>query len=72
MTRTSRPDDIPMRYGSRYGSSDRADAHAHRACPVCQAAITSARARGSKPAVLEASSQFGTSSESKFLSCLRR
>jgi ribosomal protein L32 len=45
MTRTSRPDDIPMRYGSRYGSSDRADARSHRSCPVCQAAITSARAR---------------------------
>jgi hypothetical protein len=45
MTMTSRPDDIPVRYGSRYGSSDRADATSHRACPVCQATLTSARAR---------------------------
>jgi hypothetical protein len=45
MTETSRPDDIPMRYGSRYGSPARADARSHRACPVCRAAITSARAR---------------------------
>ena len=45
MTRTNRPDDTPTRYGSRYGSSDRADARSHRACPVCQVAITSARAR---------------------------
>ena len=40
--------DRPVRYGSRYGSSDPADARgatAVRACPVCQAAITSARAR---------------------------
>ena len=45
MTRTDRPDDIPVRYGSRYGSSGAADGRAGRACPVCQASITSARAR---------------------------
>lgn len=45
MTRTSRPDDIPVRYGSRYGSSDATDARSHRACPVCQTALTSPRAR---------------------------
>jgi len=45
MTTTSRPNDIPARYGSRYGSSDTADGRASRACPVCQASITSARAR---------------------------
>ena len=36
---------IPVRYGSRYGSSDPADARPHRSCPVCHAAIASARAR---------------------------
>ena len=35
----------PVRYDSRYGSSAPADARSHRSCPVCQAAITSARAR---------------------------
>lgn len=35
----------PVRYGSRYGSSDPTDAQLHRACPVCQAPLTSARAR---------------------------
>jgi hypothetical protein len=45
MTTTTRPDDIPVRYGSRYGSPDPTDAQPHRSCPVCQAAVTSARAR---------------------------
>jgi hypothetical protein len=45
MTTTSRPDDIPVRYGSRYGSSDAAGGRASRACPVCQATPTSPRAR---------------------------
>jgi hypothetical protein len=36
---------VPVRYGSRYGSPDPAGDHAHRACPVCQATLTSARAR---------------------------
>jgi Uncharacterized protein containing a Zn-ribbon (DUF2116) len=44
MSQTSRPE-IPVRYGSRYGSSDPTDGRPHRSCPVCQAAITSARAR---------------------------
>jgi hypothetical protein len=44
MSQASRPD-TPVRYGSRYGSSDPADARPDRSCPVCQAAITSARAR---------------------------
>lgn len=35
----------PVRYGSRDGSPDPADAQPHRSCPVCQAPITSARAR---------------------------
>jgi hypothetical protein len=35
----------PVRYGSRYGSPDPTDAQPARACPICQAAITSARAR---------------------------
>ena len=45
MTRTSHPDDIPMRYGSRYGSSDATGARSHRSCPVCTATLTSPRAR---------------------------
>ena len=45
MTTTTRPDDIPVRYGSRYGSPDPTDAQPHRSCPVCQTPITSARAR---------------------------
>lgn len=45
MTTTTRPDDIPARYGSRYGSPDPTDAQPHRSCPVCQTPITSARAR---------------------------
>lgn len=45
MTRTGHPDDVPVRYGSRYGSPDRAEARSRRSCPVCQTAITSARAR---------------------------
>jgi len=44
MSHASHPT-TPVRYGSRYGSSDATDARPHRACPVCQAAITSARAR---------------------------
>jgi hypothetical protein len=44
MTQASHPAS-PVRYGSRYGSSDPADARSHRSCPVCQAAITAARAR---------------------------
>ncbi|HZO31596.1 MAG TPA: hypothetical protein VFH48_37015 [Chloroflexota bacterium] len=44
MTRTNRPD-IPVRYGSRYGSTNAADTRSDHACPVCQATITSARAR---------------------------
>ena len=44
MTQTTRTD-TPVRYGSRYGSSDPADAQPHRSCPVCQTPITSARAR---------------------------
>ncbi len=35
----------PVRYGSRYGSSDPTTAQPRRSCPVCQATITSARAR---------------------------
>ena len=35
----------PVRDGSRYGSPTPAGARSHRPCPVCQAAITSARAR---------------------------
>jgi predicted nucleic acid-binding Zn ribbon protein len=45
MTRTNRPDDIPVRYGSRYGSSDATDARSHRSCPVCKTTLTSPRAR---------------------------
>lgn len=45
MTGTTRPDDIPVRYGSRYGSSDATDARSPRACPVCTATLTSPRAR---------------------------
>jgi predicted nucleic acid-binding Zn ribbon protein len=45
MTGTGHPDDIPVRYGSRYGSRAPADARPDRSCPVCRAAITSARAR---------------------------
>ena len=41
MTTTTRPDDIP----ARYGSPDPTDAQPHRSCPVCQTPITSARAR---------------------------
>lgn len=44
MTQASHPV-IPVRYGSRYGSPRPADAPSHRSCPVCQVAITSARAR---------------------------
>jgi hypothetical protein len=44
MSRTDRAA-IPVRYGSRYGSSDPANAQPRRACPVCRAAVTSARAR---------------------------
>jgi hypothetical protein len=44
MSQASRRD-TPVRYGSRYGSSAPTDARPHRSCPVCQAAITSARAR---------------------------
>jgi hypothetical protein len=43
MSQVSR--DTPVRYGSRYGSPAPADARPHRPCPVCQAVITSARAR---------------------------
>jgi ssDNA-binding Zn-finger/Zn-ribbon topoisomerase 1 len=45
MTRTTRPDDIPVRYGSRYGSSDPAATRSDHACPVCKATLTSPRAR---------------------------
>jgi hypothetical protein len=34
-----------VRYGSRYGSSDPATAPSRRSCPVCQATLTSIRAR---------------------------
>ena len=44
MSQASRTDS-PVRYGSRYGSSDPADARSRRSCPVCQTTITSARAR---------------------------
>jgi hypothetical protein len=50
MSQASRPD-TPVRYGSRYGSPDPADDQGatdvpgSRLCPVCQTAITSARAR---------------------------
>ena len=50
MSQTIGPD-IPVRYGSRDGSPDPTDDQATtdgcggRACPVCQATITSARAR---------------------------
>ncbi len=44
MSQTGHPD-RPVRYSSRYGSPAPADARAGRSCPVCQAAITSARAR---------------------------
>lgn len=44
MSQTSRTDS-PVRYGSRYGSPSPTDARPHRPCPVCQTAITSARAR---------------------------
>ncbi|HWO47755.1 MAG TPA: hypothetical protein VNM41_06800 [Solirubrobacterales bacterium] len=35
----------PVRYGSRYGPSDPADAQPCRSCPACQTPITSTRAR---------------------------
>ena len=44
MSQTTGPG-IPVRYGSRYGSSDPADAPSQRSCPVCRATVTSARAR---------------------------
>ncbi len=50
MTQTSRPNS-PVRYGSRDGSSSSTDdqrttiVRGRRPCPVCQATITSARAR---------------------------
>jgi len=44
MSQASRTDS-PVRYGSRYGSSDPADTRSQRSCPVCQASISSARAR---------------------------
>ena len=34
-----------VRYGSRYGSSDPATAPSRRSCPVCQATLSSPRAR---------------------------
>jgi len=45
MTRTDRPDDVPVRDGSRYGSRAPAAARPDRSCPVCRAALTSTRAR---------------------------
>jgi hypothetical protein len=36
---------IPVRYDSRYGPPDPADARPQRSCPVCQATLTSVRAR---------------------------
>ena len=44
MSQASHPTS-PVRYGSRYGSSDPADAPSQRSCPVCRATVTSARAR---------------------------
>ena len=44
MTQASHPAS-PVRYGSRYGPSAPADARPRRSCPVCQATLTSARAR---------------------------
>jgi len=44
MSQTSHPA-TPVRYGSRYGSADPTDAQPRRSCPVCQATLTSARAR---------------------------
>jgi hypothetical protein len=44
MTQPSHPE-IPVRYGSRYGSPNPADAQPRRSCPVCQTPLTSARAR---------------------------
>jgi hypothetical protein len=44
MSQTSRAAS-PVRYGSRCGSSDPADARPRRSCPVCQTVITSPRAR---------------------------
>jgi predicted nucleic acid-binding Zn ribbon protein len=44
MSQASHPTS-PVRYGSRYGPSDPADAQPRRSCPVCQTPITSARAR---------------------------
>lgn len=50
MSQTSRPD-TPVRYSSRYGSPDptadqgATDGRASRSCPVCQATLTSRRAR---------------------------
>ena len=44
MSQTTGPG-IPVRYGSRYGSSDPADAPSQRPCPVCRATVTSTRAR---------------------------
>jgi predicted nucleic acid-binding Zn ribbon protein len=44
MSQASHPTS-PVRYGSRYGSADPADAQPRRSCPACQTPITSARAR---------------------------
>jgi hypothetical protein len=44
MSQPANPD-TPVRYGSRYGSPDPADARSQRSCPVCQASISSVRAR---------------------------
>jgi predicted nucleic acid-binding Zn ribbon protein len=44
MSQAGRPDS-PMRYGSRYGSSDSIATRPHRSCPVCQTILTSPRAR---------------------------
>jgi hypothetical protein len=44
MSQASHPTS-PVRYGSRDGSSDPADAQPRPSCPVCQTPITAARAR---------------------------
>jgi len=44
MSQASHPAN-PVRYGSRCGSTDPATVQPHRSCPVCQATLTSARAR---------------------------
>lgn len=44
MTQATHPAS-PVRYGPRYGSSVRATTQPRRSCPVCQAALTSPRAR---------------------------